>query len=88
MTACDSEGEDEWDTVRLDRFRQTEQWPGQELAARGESAGCPEAADNQGGTPQVRRAELDPHLLDNAPDYYRQELIQRLAGGDERFLGY
>ncbi len=38
-------------------------------------------------TRQLYEERIDPRLRDNAPDYYRQELIERLAGGDERLLG-
>ena len=36
---------------------------------------------------QMYEERIDPHLLGDGPDYFRQELIQRLAGGDERLLG-
>ncbi len=35
---------------------------------------------------QIFEERIDPRLRDNVPDYFRQELIRILAGGDERLL--
>ncbi|MCP3959857.1 MAG: hypothetical protein GY719_18580 [bacterium] len=37
---------------------------------------------------QMYEERIDPRLLESDNDYFRQELVQRLAGGDERLLGY
>ncbi len=37
---------------------------------------------------QMYQERIDPRLLEGGQDYFRQELVQRLAGGDERLLGY
>jgi hypothetical protein len=37
---------------------------------------------------QMYQERIDPRLLESGKDYFRQELVQRLAGGDERLLGY
>ena len=37
---------------------------------------------------QMYEERIDPRLLEGDHDYFRQELVQRLAGGDERLLGY
>ncbi len=37
---------------------------------------------------QMYEERIDPRLLNSGNDYFRQELVQRLAGGDERLLGY
>jgi hypothetical protein len=37
---------------------------------------------------QMYRERIDPRLLESGQDYFRLELVQRLAGGDERLLGY
>ncbi len=37
---------------------------------------------------QMYEERIDPRLLEGDHDYFRQELVQRLAGGDQRLLGY
>ncbi len=37
---------------------------------------------------QMYEERIDPRLLQSDNDYFRRELVQRLAGGDERLLGY
>ncbi len=37
---------------------------------------------------QMYEERIDPRLLESDTDYFRLELVQRLAGGDERLLGY
>ena len=37
---------------------------------------------------QMYQERIDPRLLESGKDYFRLELVQRLAGGDERLLGY
>ena len=37
---------------------------------------------------QMYEERIDPRLLENDADYFHQELVQRLAGGDARLLGY
>jgi len=37
---------------------------------------------------QMYEERIDPRLNEGGNDYFRQELVQRLAGGDDRLLGY
>ncbi len=37
---------------------------------------------------QMYEERIDPRLLEGEHDYFRRELVQRLAGGDEKLLGY
>ncbi|MEM7349462.1 MAG: hypothetical protein AAF657_01555 [Acidobacteriota bacterium] len=37
---------------------------------------------------QMYEERIDPRLNESGNDYFRAELVQRLAGGDERILGY
>ena len=37
---------------------------------------------------QMYEERIDPRLREVGVDYFRQELVQRLAGGDDRVLGY
>ena len=37
---------------------------------------------------QMYEERIDPRLLEGDSDYFHQELVQRLAGGDDRLLGY
>lgn len=37
---------------------------------------------------QMYEERIDPRLKAGGNDYFRQELVQRLAGGDQRLLGY
>ncbi len=37
---------------------------------------------------QMYEERIDPRLKDSGNDYFHQELVQRLAGGDKQLLGY